>query len=619
MNPSMPPAVVRQALQIVHWWQRILAAHPKAVRRTLNSSAVISWVMALACLTVLTVYVGFDHSSGNIVLMRKGLRLVQGVFIFNIVCHCLGGARLDAPQTRVVKHIVDGAVILTLLPWIYPQPQNPWLPWLADILYSNLFQYAALSAYSLFILCMGVMRLTSRRTNPALLLASSFMFFILVGSFALMMPRCTVDGIQYIDSLFVSTSAVCITGLSTVDIAATFTPLGQLVLMLLFEIGGLGVITFTSFFAIFFSGRTSIYNQMLVRDIVYSKSMNSLIPTLIYILLFTLAIEAFGTLCIYFTIPAELAATVNDRLWLAAFHSLSAFCNVGFSNIPDGMANAALMRSDQSIYIVMSVLLFAGGVGFPILVNFKDLMINKTKQLFRKIVRRRQSPAAIHLVDLNTKLVLYTTLIILVIGSVAFFLLESGNTMRGMSLYDRIVQSVFNSLIPRSGGYQTVDPARFLNVTLLLVMVQMWIGGSSQSMAGGIKVNTVGAIVLNLRAIVQGRKGVAAFRRNIATTSIRRANAVVTLSLATSFVVAVTLMLLEPQMPAKSIIFETVSATFSVGSSLGITPALSPASKIVVCFTMFIGRVGLLSLLCGLFTARRDASMYYPTGDIIIN
>lgn len=581
--------------------------------------SVVTSVLSVVCLTLLTVYVGFEHSEWHIAVMRHSLRVIQAVFILNVLLTFMEGRRPMARFARTVMFAVDGLILLSALPWIYPHPQNPWIPALERFLYSGTYLYGSMAAYSIMTLCTALMQMLGRRTNPALLMAGSFIFFIIVGSFVLLMPKCTYHGISYIDSLFVTTSGVCITGLTTVDIPATFTPLGQFILCVLFQIGGLGVITFTSFFAIFFSGRQSVYSQLLVKDMVYSKTLNSLVPTIIYILLFTLGIEAAGAVAIYFTIPDGLCHTEASRIWVAVFQSMSAFCNVGFSNIDGGMANPRLMSSSQGIYIVMSVLLFLGGIGFPILVNVRDYIRQKWRHGIRRLLGYRTDPAPRHLFDLNTKIAVTTTLIILAVSVTAFFLLESGNTMKGMTLYDRIVQSVFNSLIPRSGGYCTLDPNGFLNVTLLIIVIQMWIGGSSQSMAGGVKVNTVGAILLNLRAVIRQYKGIPAFRRGIAVYSIRRANAVVTLSLVTAATVAILLMLLEPEMSAKSLIFETVSATFSVGSSLGITPYLSVASKAVICVAMFVGRVGLLSLLTGIMITHKDNSRYYPTENIIIN
>lgn len=369
----------------------------------------------------------------------------------------------------------------------------------------------------------------------------------------------------------------------------------------------------------FFTGNTSIYNQLLLRDVIYTKSMNALVPTLLYVLGFTVAVEAAGSVAVYLSIPDSLAMPVDDKIVFATFHSMSAFCNAGFSCLPGGMANPELMRSSQAIYVVTSVLIFAGAVGFPILVNFKDIIAGYIHRAVSRIRHMADERVPVHIFDVNTKIVLYTTLTILVAGSAAFFFLEYNNTLAGMTLPDKIIQSVFNSLVPRSAGFASVDPARFLDVTLLIVVVQMVIGGASQSMAGGIKVNTLGAVLLNLRSVLFGHKGTTAFHRTINTASIRRANAVVTIAALSLFAYCVIILLLEPQMSAKSVIFEVVSALFTVGSSLGITPGLSDASKVTLCTAMFLGRVGIISLLCGMVGTRRDISQHLPNDNIIIN
>ena len=591
----------------------------RTVRTVNHVLAVVTWVASLACLVSLTVITGFDHRVLDVFQLTEVLKVCRAVFVLNILCGYLQKGESLSRWARVVGNVLNVLMLLTLMPFVYPHPHSGVLQALDQLLLKHLWQYAIMALYALNNLSYGVMRLMGRRTNPAVMMAGSFAFFIMAGALVLMMPKCTYHGISFMDSLFVSTSAVCITGLTTVDIPATFTPLGQIALCVLFQIGALGVITFTSFFAIFFSGHQSIYSQLMIRDMVYSKTMNSLVPTLFYILMFTLSVEAAGAVAIWFTVPESLYTSPEQHAAIAIFHSLSAFCNVGFSNVEGGMANPAFMHGNQTIYIAMSVLLFAGGIGFPILVNFKDLVMSYWRRMWRWLLRRPRRFYPRHIVDLNTRVVLATTLTVLVIGSVAFFVLESGNTMRGMSIYERVVQSVFNSLIPRSGGYATVNPADFLNVTLLLVLLQMWVGGGSQSMAGGIKVNTLGAVLLNLRSIVQQRSGVQAFNRNIAYPSVRRAKAVVILSVITVTVFIVAVMLLEPQLPAKAVVFECVSATFSVGSSLGITADLGPAAKCVLCVAMFVGRGGLLSLLTGMFTLRRDVSAHLPSENLIIN
>lgn len=589
-----------------------------AIRHGADIIGTLSVVAAVACLVCLIVLVGYDHSSADRLLLGRLLRACQITFIVKVAFGIVLRFRNTVRETRLFKWFVDGAVLLTLLPLVYPHPEHPWIPMLERLLYSNRFLYTILGAYAVVEICYAIMRLTSRRTNPSLLLSGSFLFFILIGSFVLMLPKCTVTPISYVDSLFVATSAVCITGLTPVDVSATFTPMGIGVLAVLFQIGGIGVLTFTSFFAVFFSGSTSVYNQLLIRDMVYSKTMNALLPTLLYIIAFTLTIELIGAAAIYFTIPDTLAMSETDKLIFAGFHSLSSFCNAGFSCLPQGMANPALMTPGQSLYVVTSILIFAGAIGFPILVNFKDIIVNRVKSLWRHL--KGQRPVTpLHLYDLNTKLVLVTTTVILAIGSVAFFVLEYNNTLAGMTLWQKAVQSVFNSLIPRSAGFASVNPADFLSVTLLIVMAQMWIGGASQSLAGGIKVNTVAALFLNARSVLTGGKRAWAYDRAISVGSVRRANTVLVLAIAEFMLFTVIIMLFEPQMGMKELIFEVISAVFTIGSSLGATADLCTGSKITLCFAMFLGRVSVISLLSGFIPARRDISAHLPEENIIIN
>lgn len=590
--------------------------------QALRTGSSVLWAVALVasllCVVDMLLYFGFDHNPSDLGLLNRGLRAVQAVFAVNVVYNLALNTADTLRSTRWPKWIVDAGILLTLLPWIYPRPEHPWLPWLDAVLYSRIFLFGALAAYSLLTLCSGALKLMSRRTNPSLLLSASFLFFILTGSLVLMLPKCTVTPISYVDSLFVSTSAVCITGLSSVDVSATFTPFGLLVLAMLIQIGGLGVLTFTSFFAIFFSGAQSIYSQMMLRDMVYSRSFNTLLPTLLYVLTFTLCLEAAGAVAIYFTVPPEMGFDVHERVVFSMFLSLSAFCNAGFTNIPDGMSNATLMAGDQSIYLVVSAIVIAGAVGFPILVNFKDAIVLKLRALFDRL-RRRRRLVPVHIYDLNTKLVLVTTCIVFIIGTVAFFVLEYDNTLGGMSFGQKCVQSVFNAVTPRSAGFASVNPASFLPATLLVVMLQMWIGGASQSMAGGIKVNTLAVVVLNLRSVIHGHSGVSTCHRSIALPSVRRANAVVTLSIMAYAAYAFTVLLLEPAMPVRDVLFEVMSALFTVGSSLGITAELGDPAKVVLSTAMFVGRVGILSLLCGLVRTRRDSSALFPHEHVIIN
>jgi len=614
-----PKHITQRVRQRLLRWERKIKHYNVLIRNVNYGLSGIVFIASVLCLIILIVYTGYEHDRISVKNMYHYFHLIQGVFIVNVFFNLIFNLRKTLRETRPIKCIVDVAIITTLFPTLYHIPENPWSPWLADIVYSNKFFLITLCAYSIVAISYGVMHIMGKRTNPSLILSCSFLFCIFAGSFLLMMPKCTYTHIDYIDALFVSTSAVCITGLTTIDIPSTFTPLGLAILAMLIQIGGLGVMTFTSFFALFFSGNASVYSQLMIKDMIYTKSINSLLPTLLYIFLFTIVIEAIGAVFIWMSIHNILAMPLYDQIIFSAFHSMSAFCNAGFSNLPGGMANPALMNSNQMIYIIISIIVFAGSIGFPILVNFRDVFFEYLKRGWNWLCGRQNRVKTVHIYNLNTKIALYATTIILFISIVAFFALEQNNSLAGMSTYDKIAQSIFNSTTPRSSGFVSVNPAGFLNVTLIFVLFLMWVGGASQSTAGGIKVNTLAAVLINLKAIVLGKDRVTAFNRTIAIGSIRRANAVVTISIMSFLAFTMILMLLEPKLPAKSLIFETMSALFTVGSSLGITPLLSPLSKILLALAMFLGRVGIISLLIGVTGNKNGSPVKYPTDNLIIN
>lgn len=591
-----------------------------AIRFVARFLDVLSFIASVVCIIAGAVFTGFDHSPVETAHLGRAIRLCQIIFISKVIFGLVVTAKETKRDSRILKWVVDCAILLTLPALVYPHPENPWIPALEQLLYNRWFIYPIIGAYAIVEFSYGINRIVDRKINPSLMLATSFLFFIVIGSFILMMPKCTVDGIDYIDSLFVSTSAVCITGLTPIDVSAVFTPLGLLVLSLMIQIGGLGVMTFTSFFALFFTGNNSVYSQVVVKDMIYSKTINSVLSTLLYILGFTLAIEIAGAAAIFLSVHGTLDMSLEEELIFSGFHSLSAFCNAGFSNLDGGLSNPALLHSNQSIYLIASALIFAGGIGFPILVNFKTAIVRKIRGYCRHLSHknyRRHEPA--HIYDMNTRIVMVTTAVIIVVSSALFFVFEYDNSLAGMSLYDKIVQSVFNSFVPRSSGFSSVNPAGFLNITIIMMVVLMWIGGGSQSTAGGIKVNTLAVILLELKSVVTGKERVVVYHRTVAHDSVRRAFAVVTLSIFAYIFYAMVLVALEPALPVKALMFEAASALFTVGSSLGITPELSDASKILLCTAMFLGRVGIISMLIGFAGHRKDAPVRYPVDNVIIN
>lgn len=460
-----------------------------------------------------------------------------------------------------------------------------------------------------------------RKTNPSLMMAVSFLFIILVGSGILLMPRCIQPGVHlsWIDSLFTATSAVCVTGLTTIDVPSTFTSLGQMVIIILIQIGGLGMMTITSFFALFFMGNTSIYNQMLVRDMVSSTSLASLWSTLLNIFGFTAFLELAGAVFIFLDIHGTIGLDLRHELFFSVFHSISAFCNAGFSNYQDGVSAPVLMMGGHCwLYIILSLLIILGGIGYPVLVNLKIVVSKHVKVVRQWINGQRYASLSIpHLFDLNTKIVLRTTILLLVSGTVLIALFEWDNAFAGLRMHEKLTQAFFNAVSPRTAGFISVDLNSMCLHTIFIYTVLMWVGGASQSTAGGVKVNAFAVAILNIRAILHGTNRVEFAGRELSTDSIRRANAVVIVSFVVLCFFIFLVTLFDPNLPLKAVVFECVSAFATVGSSLGITSQLQDTSKLLIIVLMFIGRVGLVTLAQGLLKQYKNQNYYKLPKDSI--
>ena len=517
---------------------------------------------------------------------------------------------------------VNSMLVLTLIPIIVEIAGIDDSYGLMSILDNHVFHVTVLFLISLINLSDGVIRLLGRKLNPALMLSVSFMVFILVGSGLLLMPRCLQPGVHlsWIDSLFTATSAVCVTGLTTVDVPGTFTYLGQFVVMMLIQVGGLGVMTITSFFALFFMGNTSLYNQMLVRDMVSSKSLASLWSTLLNILGFTAILELVGALTIFLSIHGTIGFDVRHELFFSLFHSVSAFCNAGFSIFNDGLSSPVLMTGHCWLYIIISLLIILGGIGYPVLVNLKLIVHKRVRFFWQWICGRHYAGMSIpNLFDLNTKIVLRTTGLLIVFGALLIGYFEWDNTFAGMLPHEKITQAFFNAVSPRTAGFVSVNLNSMCIQTILVYTILMWIGGASQSTAGGVKVNAFAIAVLNIRSIIHGTTRVEFAGRELSLDSIRRANVAVFASLFVLFGFVFAITVIEPQLPLKAIVFECVSAFATVGSSLGITSQLQDSSKVLIVILMFLGRVGVVTLAQALLRQYKKQNYKLPQDNIIIS
>ena len=503
--------------------------------------------------------------------------------------------------------IVNGLLALTLIPIVLNLLGIDDRIGVISILENRAIYLLVLFLISFIELSSTVISSLGRKSNPALMMAVSFLFIIMVGSGMLLMPRCIHQGVHlsWIDSLFTATSAVCVTGLTTIDVPSTFTSFGQLVIMMLIQVGGLGVMTITSFFALFFMGNTSIYNQMQVQDMVSSKSLASLWSTLLNIFGFTAILELAGAVLIFLDIHGTIGLNLRHELFFSLFHAVSAFCNGGFSNYQDGVGAPVLMEGHCLLYIILGLLVILGGIGYPVLVNLKIAVTNYAKGR--------------HLFDLNTKIVLRTTSLLILFGTVLLAFFEWENTFAGMPIREKLTQAFFNAVSPRTAGFISVDLNSMCIQSIFIYTLLMWIGGASQSTAGGVKVNAFAVAFLNIRAIIHGTTRVEFAGRELSVDSVRRANAAIFVSIILLSIFVFLITLTEPDLPLKAIVFECVSAFATVGSTLGITSQLQDTSKVLLVVLMFIGRVGLVTMAQGLLKQYKNQNYKLPQDNITIS
>lgn len=450
--------------------------------------------------------------------------------------------------------------------------------------------------------------------NPAIVFVGSFMILALTGAFLLMLPSATTNGITFTNALFTSTSAVCVTGLTVVDTSLAFTTIGQTIILVLIQLGGIGILTFTSFFAFFFRGSSSFKEGLNTKDFIAHEGLRDVFRAALNVVIFTLGVEAVGAIFIYSSI-LEIN-TIENKFFFSIFHSISAFCNAGFSILSAGLYDEAI-RFDYFLQWIIMTLIVLGGLGHNIVFNFYQYIKNYVIELFeKKIVHKK-----IRVITLNTKIVIYTTIILLVGGFIFLYISEYNNTLlEHKTLFGKITAASFNSVTPRTAGFNAVDFSQMNVPSLLLIIFLMWIGGSPASTAGGIKTSTFALATLNIFAVARGKSRIEFFGRRISSESTSRAFAILCISLITIGISIVAMLIFEPKgTPLLTVAFECFSAYSTVGLSLNYTPTVTEPSKYVLIACMFIGRIGMLNLMVGLLRRLNHQFYEYPKENILIN
>ncbi|MBN2351741.1 MAG: TrkH family potassium uptake protein [Spirochaetales bacterium] len=445
--------------------------------------------------------------------------------------------------------------------------------------------------------------------HPAQSILLSFLFVILIGTLVLMMGFTTVDGkgLSFINGLFTSTSAVCVTGLIVVDTATQFTVWGQLVILILIQIGGLGIMIL-SFFAVFALRRTiSLEDKLMLSYMLSEDDMSGLTKSLRNIILITFSIELAGAAVLFAGFLPKFGFSLHNA-FLSVFHSVSAFCNAGFSLFSDSLES---WRGDPVIIVTVAVLIILGGLSFAVITNVSAALVRR--------IRRRMtgsSPPKIGL-TLNTKIILKYTLLLIVSGMVVFYFLEHANVMKKHDLGDQYLSAFFQSVTLRTAGFNSVPFGAFLPGTYLFMIVFMFIGAASGGTAGGIKINAVVVIGSYLRSFIKGEKQARLGNYSVSPDRVGRSFIILLFGLF-SVIIGTFLLSLTERASFLSLFFEATSAFGTVGLSAGVTATLSVFGKMVIIGLMYLGRLGPLTILSAASRKKPKVNIEYPMGDVSI-
>ncbi|MAO37546.1 MAG: ATPase [Zunongwangia sp.] len=478
--------------------------------------------------------------------------------------------------------------------------------------------YLAIVIYFIRELSRFELKIDREIINPAQLFIISFLILIIIGTLCLMLPKATHNGISFLDALFTSTSAVCVTGLIVVDTGSYFTTFGQSIILVLIQLGGLGIMTFASYFSYFFRGSTSYENQLMMKNVTDSETLGEVFSALKKILFITFVFEFIGGLLIYMSLDPQLFETVGDRIFFSVFHTISGFCNAGFSTLEYSLYQPEY-RFNFPLHIILSVLFILGGLGFPIVLNIYKYGKYFIKKNFLRFKRPDQPVHMPWILNLNSRIVLVTTAILLVGGTVFFMFFEYNNTLKDYNFLGKLAASFFGSSTPRTAGFNSVDMGALHFSTIMVIMFLMWIGASPGSTGGGIKTSTIAIATLNFLSLAKGKDRVEVYNREIANNSLRRAFAIMTLSILFVGLSILMISYFDPDMHLLDVAFESISAYSTVGLSLGITANFSGASKIVIIMTMFAGRVSMLTIMAAFLADVKHLNYKYPTEEVLIN
>lgn len=449
------------------------------------------------------------------------------------------------------------------------------------------------------------------RWNTMEILAIGFVGIILLGGVLLWLPICNTKPIAFMDALFTSTSAVCVTGLVTITPAAQFTLLGQIILLILIQIGGLGVIACVTAFFLIMKRKITVKERILIKESYNMDSPGGMVKLILRVLKGTFIVECIGAVFFAFQFIPEYG--VIKGIWYSVFHAVSAFCNAGIDIL--GETSFIKYVNNPIINFTTMFLIIVSGIGFTV---WYDIITNG-KSIYKRQVPKRWWFTRL---QLHSKLAVITTLILLSFGTLIIFLTEYKNpeTMGNMSLGEKIMASMFHSVTTRTAGFATVPQGGLETGSQFISCLLMFIGGSPGGTAGGVKTTTIAMLILTCITVVRGGKDTECFGRKIATDNFRTGFAVVMVAFTVLFTGTTVITMLEPNVEFIRILYEATSAIGTVGLTADLTPELCRGSQAVIMIMMYIGRIGpiTLALLFGGKVHPKDGIRELPERRIMV-
>lgn len=435
----------------------------------------------------------------------------------------------------------------------------------------------------------------TRRFTPGQIVLMGFLMICVGGGLLLTLPCMNAKGVwtPFIDALFTATSATCVTGLVVLDTGTYWNLLGQIVVILLIQVGGLGFMSMMSIFFLAFRRRVTIHERQIIQSAVNADRLSGIMGFVKKILVYAFSIEAIGGLLLCFVFVPQFGW--SRGIYYGLWHSISMYCNAGF-DLMGGFNSFVQYVENPVLNITVCLLIVIGGIGFAVYGDIETYIRQKIK--FRKVRYSEEEPHRIHTFSMNTKLVLITTAILVFGGAFLFFMFEKDNpgTMRDLTPAGKIYASFFQAITPRTAGANTIDQAHLTQPSLLLTDILMLIGGSPGSTAGGIKTTCIAVMFITLWSILMGKRRVNCMGREIPTMTIRQALCVFVIAICVVIFTVFILLFQQPGMSADSIFFEVFSAFDTVGLTTGITRGLTGISKFALILDMYIGRVGPMTI-----------------------